>query len=444
MNGHSSSRRGLVWWLFVVIFAMALEDALLGYLGRAVGIGVLARPWLLLAVLSLPVVLLSLRDLRWVRPLYVILFATMLAGLLLGVLSIKVPTTFGPEGLYSFSMSQIIAMTVAFVIGMIAIVKQEDDGRFLAELLVVLAGLHLIVCLLALWRVSPALFPIIDSPYWRAGRAISRPEITTDQTRQVLYLLPGLCVLFINGTLVRTIFGMVVAAGALYVAFKVQSRGGFALLAVAIPLAMLIGLRYRIQRPKLVIPVVILVAGLVVSQVDVILRVAADVLWRVQQLDGTYGGRLASITYLFEKVGDPAFWLPQGYGDFYSRYGAAPHSFPTMFYLMGGLLSLGAYLLLVGIPLWVLGKRVIQRQATGLQRICFFLGLCAFALQLTQPVVTHAIFWVIAGATVGALRSGAVRRETMVGLDAYSALQRGVESINAQRLSRGAHEKSHI
>jgi hypothetical protein len=403
------------------LLAIALEDALLGYLGRAVGLSVLARPWLLLAVLSVPVVLLSLNDLRRIRPLYMILFAAMVVGLLLGLLAIEVPRSFRPEGLYTFDLSDIVAMTVAFAIGVIGVVKQDDDGVFLADLLLVLAVIHLVVCLLALWRINPALFPIVDSPYWRGGRAISRPEITTDQTRQVLYLIPGLCVLFVNGTVLRTIAAILVAAGMTYVTFKVQSRGGVALLAVVIPLAIVIGLRYRVQRPKVAILLLLAGLALVLSQVDLILQFAADVLWRIDQLDSSYGGRLASITYLFEKVVEPAFWLPHGYGDFYSRYGGAPHSFPTMFYLMGGVLSLCAYLLLVGMPLWLLAKRVSQRHGTGLQRICFFLGLTAFALELTQPVITHGIFWVIAGATVGALRSGSWRRESRAGFSHYPA-----------------------
>lgn len=395
--------RSFGWWAITIVFVLAMHDVLVGYLARSFGVAWLARPWLVLSLVLVPLLLLNLRELvrapRWA----LLAMAGLIAGLTVGVFSIQIPGSLVPQGLAKMSLSDIVAMSLAFALGVIWVGRQGADAKWPADVLLGASIVHAAVCLAALSGAAPDAFPIIDSPYWRDGRWVSRPEITTDQTRQVLYFIPALAVVFIRSGVVRLTLALLTAVVAAYVVFQVQSRGGLLIMALFVPMACALGVRYRVQRPMLTAVVAVVLAIGVLTQVDRIAAAAADTLWRFDQLDQGYGGRLVSIAYLFEKVVDPGFWVPRGYSEFLAAYGNAPHSFPTMVFLMGGILSLITYVPLVVLPLWVLGRRVIRRGASGVERLAFFLGSVSLAVQLTQPVIAHEFFWLMLGVTIGAL-----------------------------------------
>ena len=84
-----------------------------------------------------------------------------------------------------------------------------------------------------------------------------------------------------------------------------------------------------------------------------------------------------------------------------------------MVYLNAGLLGLICYLILIIVPLSILFKKIVKRTANEYERIGFFCGSFTFLLSLTQPVINHEIFWLMAGLTAGALSRSHLERKQM-------------------------------
>lgn len=401
---HSDLKRVAIFdWLWGLLLVAGLLDVVIGYFGRALDIPLLVRPWILIVVPFGLIVTLDIKSLLKLKSWAIASFAGFLLSLLVGVLTITTGPHIHTDALWTMGPFDLISITVAFLIGAIFTVRQPPDAEQYADLLLVVAALHAVVCIVALLHLAPDWFPLIDSPYWRDGKPVSRPEITTDQTRQVLYLFFCLAVVFTRNSVPRLLAALLVALAIVFITFKVQSRLTTILFPAQAAAAFLIAVWYRKQSPVFLIVLGVIGLGLCLPFADTILGFAQDVMWRFTQLDGSYGGRARAISYLADKILDPYFWIPQGTRDFYSQFGGAPHSFPTMVYLSGGLLGLVFYAGVVVVPLAILFKRVVLRTADGVDRIAFFCTSYAFVLLMTQPVINHEIFWIFAGMAVGAL-----------------------------------------
>lgn len=389
--------------LWTCLITMVLADSLIGYFGRAIGNSLLSRPWVLIAIPFFFALIMNAKTIFRIKLSMLIVFGGLIASLLIGTETVVIPVIMQNAALYKVNVSDLFTISAAFVIGAMWAIRQPADGRYFADLLLVIATFHTFICVLALARVNPGLFPIIDSPYWRDGTVISRPEITTDQTRQVLYLFICLAVVFTQKSFMRTAVALTVSIAIMFIIAKVQSRWSMVTFPAFFVFALLMGLRYRLVSFKLLFCLFLLALVASIYYMGTIDTILGNVLWRFSKVDSSYGGRFTAITYLFEKVGDPDFWIPQGYSDYFELHGGSPHSFPTMIYLSGGILGLACYSYLIIVPLVILFRRVLNGSADGVQRISFFCASFAFMLLLTQPVITHEIFWALAGFAVGAI-----------------------------------------
>jgi O-antigen ligase len=339
------------------------------------------------------------------KPWLLFTFSGLLLSLMVGLLSIPSSQhgTIGTGVPLHTLPAELITMAVAFMIGSTYVLRGNSNPVLLADLLLALSLIHTSVCLIAVLNLYPTLFPIIDSAYYKDGNAVSRPEITTDQTRQVIYLFVCLCVMFTRRSTFRLALAALTSLGIAIVLAKVQSRWGSIIFLLAIVIALLMGLYYGKTSKTTAIFGLLILLIIGIWKSELIASTFSDLTWRFQQIDSNYGGRSSSILYLFEKLFDPAFWIPRGYSEFYNLYGAAPHSFPTMIYLNAGLFGLLCYAALTLVPLFQLLGLVLARKATAFERIGFFCGSIVFLLLMTQPVITHEIFWLYAGLVAGIL-----------------------------------------
>lgn len=395
----------LLDFVWLAIFVLALSDVVISYFGRNLGIGPMMRPWMYLAPLTALLSLVSISDLRQVRWWLLLAFTVLISSFALGMFIIEMPSFGDRPGFAVVRWVDLVAMSGAFLIGMFAAVRFSSRTQVFSDVLLAVAAFHALVCVLAVIQFAPHLFPVIDSPYYKDGQIVSRPEITTDQTRQVLYLFLSLCGVFIRRSLLRLMVILAVGLAIAFVVVKVQSRWSAVIYAIFFFVAMFMGMHYKKQPWWVMIGVAI--AGVVVTSMNMglVLEFAADLIFRFSAIDASLGGRALAVLHLFEKLPDPNYWVPHGYLEFHNLYGVAPHSFPTMIYLMGGLLALLAFVVLMLYPLCVMGIRVLGRRAGEMERIGFFAGAFAFALLMTQPVITHEIFWLIAGLVAGAVSS---------------------------------------
>lgn len=391
-------------WLWVLVFSMAMLDVVISYFAKSMGLSIFLRPWWLITPLFLIALTFSLNTVLQIRSWLLISFIGLIIFLAIGALVIDTPSQYLQiRGLNKVGLLDLISTSAAFIIGAVISIRHKNNGQFISDLFLIICLLHAIVCLIALLKIYPYFFPVIDKPYWKGGIPISRPEITTDQTRQILYLIPALCTIFISSSKTKLILSLFVAVSVLYIIAKVQSRWSIVIFTFFLFLSLYFGFRNKKQSILTLFLVFIAACILVIYKIDAFINIASNLIWRFGELGSSYGGRLIAIQYLFEKLGDVSYWIPQGYAEFFKKYNGAPHSFPTMIYLNGGLMALIFYIILVVSPLFILFKRIIRKTANAMDLIAFYCGSFAFMLLMTQPVITHEIFWLISGVVVGAV-----------------------------------------
>lgn len=399
----SKNKLSILDWLWACVFTLAFTDVVISYFGQSIN---LPRPWILIIILFSIASFFSFKDFAKIKPWILIASLLLLLSLLIGTVTIDIPASIwlsNNEGLTKVKAADIVTMSAAFFIGLIWTLRQNNNAYIAADILLFVTAGHALISIIALLKLYPSIFPIIDMPYFKNGIMISRPEITTDQTRQSLYLFACLCVVFIRKSYIRLIISLAVSLMVIYIILKVQSRWSAILFAIYILLAYLLSLRYKTQTKSTIILLVLIGVILTVTNLNDIIALAQDIIWRFGEVDSGYGGRLISILYLFDKLADPSYWLPQGYANFYNKYKQAPHSFPTMIYLNAGLVGLICYFIVAVVPIIILFQKVLNNTATGIHKICFFMSSYAFLLLMTQPVITHEIFWLITGLAAGAV-----------------------------------------
>jgi len=394
---------------------MALTDVVISYLGKSLHLPLLTHPWQLIIVPFTVVIFFSLQDVLKIKIWILGCFFGLIISLLIGYFTIHNPAAIMMNNKVAFKIlpTDLITMTTAFLIGSIWILRTNISSKLITDHFLALSAFHALICLLALLKISPSIFPLIDAVYYNNGVPVSRPEITTDQTRQALYLLVSLCVVFTQKSLSRNIISLAILLITIFIITKVQSRMSTIVVSLFTIIAYLMAIRFKVISMKMLFAGLSLVVLVILWKIGAIINFLANLIWRFQQVDDSYGGRAGSIMYLFEKLAEPSYWIPTSYNEFFQQHGAAPHSFHTMVYLNAGLLGLICYLILIIVPLSILFKKILKRTATDYERIGFFCGSFTFLLSLTQPVINHEIFWLMAGLTAGALSRSHLERKQM-------------------------------
>lgn len=379
----------------MLLFGVVLLDSMESYL------------LLHIAHVSFPVnavvpALMLLVALRWgaglfVPPPIVILELIVLIGaFLVGVI-------FGD--IYGWErMLPIGGMVAAFLIGFAAGRWIQDVNAF-ATVLLVVGSIYSVVCIIALLKLIPDYFPIINAYGNRDGETVIRPEVTIDQNFQVFYLFYIGLLLFLPVRWVRTSIICLASLAAAYTLARVYSRSGVLLFGAALAFAWVTPLVYpRFGRRKLIV-LPLLAVLFAAWNFEWIVNVTAQIVYRFTDPEsyGTFYGRVYSAQYLLQHLFNPEFWVPQGDRKFLALTGNIPHFNPTAVYLEGGLLGLLAWFGLVAWPVGVLGVRYLRRGLDAVGILFFGGGLVVFAAQLSLNAPLYDHVWLWAGAATGAL-----------------------------------------
>lgn len=321
----------------------------------------------------------------------------ILAGFLIGVL-------FNAEvGLGK--VFQLATALMAFTVGYMACRWTSDSDKFI-KLFFVVGVLYVVTCVIALLKLYPGIFPIINSIGFRAnGEMLSRPEVTIDQNFQIFYLffIPALFILEFKYVLYLCI--SVLTALSLYVLISLQTRSGVLIqvgvLAIVWIVAPIANKKYG--RYKLVLlPMISLV--LLVVFFDKIVDLSGPLLERSQSKEvNTFEGRIYSATYLFSDILNPLHWFPQGNEEFTKKVGGIPHFNPTAMYLEGGILALIGWILLFMMPLLRMGRLFIKNKLDLLASLIMVCGLASMMAQLSLNAPLYDHVWLWGGAVIGSL-----------------------------------------
>lgn len=391
--------------LWTCLFSLALLDVVVSYFATTFAIPLLTRPWVLITGLFIIAALVDSKALVRLPQIFSFAFLILLFSLFVGTFTAENSKSFFQPNLSSgLTIKSLTTMLVAFLIGAAWAAEARRTAEQIASVLVAVTGIHALVCLLAITGFSADFFPVVDSPYYKDGKLISRPEITTDQTRQVLYLFAGTTALFLSRNAIKILISLFVIVGIAITVAHVQSRWSTVLFSAFLVWIYLAAIYLRRQRYAVIYGSIFLWMVLAAIFHTQLLHAASNLIWRFTEMDSSYGGRLTAVNYLFEKLLDVSYWIPRGDQDFAKTFGALPHSFPTMIYLNGGLFGLVSYLIAIFVPLALLFRDFFRKKITAIGLTALSCGGFSLAMQLTQPVVSHEIFWLMAGLVIGSLR----------------------------------------
>lgn len=380
--------------LVVVAFVLIALDSLMTYIGKQITGTILPVniiiPFLIAAIFVIKGKNYILPDKK-----HMIWLSVAALGLTAGTLTI--PNT-GIGRLF-----EVAGALVAFITGYMFSRWAKDEDQA-AKPLLLIGLLYTAVCVIAVSKLMPQYFPIITKLWAFNGELIERPEVTTDQNFQIFYLIPGIIVFALPFKKIRFILSSLVILGSLYTLAVLQTRSG---LLVAIGLIALITLApiwsRNLGKWKIyLIPAISLVVA--VLFLPKILSLASAIIIRFTETDYSTGlGRLHSFLYLFDKIYNPLWWLPQGNEEFKQLTGNIPHANPTAMFLEGGILALVAWIALVISPLIKLSFLFIKSRLDNTSIMLYFGGLGVFITQLTLNVPLMDQIWLWAGVTNGLL-----------------------------------------
>lgn len=295
-------------------------------------------------------------------------------------------------------------LLAAFLVGHAA-GRSIDCAETLARLFVMVCGAYALVCVVALLKLVPEVLPIINAMGYRDGELILRPEVTIDQNFQIFYLFPIALLFFLPTHWIRTPVIALVTLAAAFVLVRLYTRSGVILLISALAFSWITPLVYpHYGRNKLwLLPLIC--APLAIWQADWIIGVTTEIVFRFTDSDSyrTFYGRVYSAQYLFERVLDADFWIPQGNAEFLRLTGSIPHFNPTALYLEAGLLGLLAWVVLVAWPLARLSWLYVIRGLNSSAIIFLGGGAIVFGAQLSLNAPLYEQVWLWAGAVVGTL-----------------------------------------
>jgi hypothetical protein len=300
-------------------------------------------------------------------------------------------------------VNQALGMFVAYVSGYL-VFRWVDDVDTIGQLLMFVVGAYVCVCLIALLKIAPAYFPL-EIEYWSLnGIPQSRPAVTTNQNFQVFYLFPCALLLALPFRVLRFAIVAALVLGSLYILSQLQTRSGLITFGGGVLLALMSPLWTRdLGRRKLIW---ISVAGIcgALMMAPLIMNQASLVIYRFTNDNYATGlGRLVGFLYLFEHLGDPDWWLPQGSSEIIARTGDFAHSNITSMFLNGGIVGLVGWFVVVVYPIFRLTQFFLRRQLDAAATLVWCALIVVWVTQMTLDVAVQKYVWIWAGAGVGVL-----------------------------------------
>lgn len=307
-----------------------------------------------------------------------------------------------------YRIGEVVLSFVAFFIAFFAF-RWSDHVETYAKVFLYVSLTYVAVCVVALLKILPGVFPVVNAVWSDNGVPVLRPEITTDQNFQIFYLFPIALLLALPFRFVRSGLAILGAIGALFVLAKIQTRSGFLVFCGVALLVLLAPLWTKnLGRGKTVIMPILLTVVLILNH-DVIMQVGDHLIARFTERTGAGLGsqmgqdRLESSLFGMQHLLNPDWWIPRGSQEFINRYGFLPHSTMTAVYLEGGLVGLLVWLIIFVFPLLALGLLLIKRKLDSLATLVLIGGLASLAIQMSLyvPFLKHTWLW--AGAALGTL-----------------------------------------
>lgn len=289
--------------LITVAFVLIALDSLMTYTGRQITGTILPVNMIVPVILAI-VFIIKGKD--YFLPEKNTLGWLILATLGFSVGLITIPDT-GLQRLF-----EVASAMVAFITGYVFIKWSKDENEVVKPLMII-GLLYTTVCVIAVSKILPQYFPMIVKLWAHNGQLIERPEVTTDQNFQIFYLIPGIIIFTLPFQKIRFSLSVYLILGSLYALAILQTRSG---LLIAIGLIFLTTFSpiwaKNLGKWKIyVIPAL----GLFIAVIflPTILNLASSIIIRFTETDYSTGlGRLHSFLYLFEKIYNPLWWLPQG------------------------------------------------------------------------------------------------------------------------------------
>ena len=380
--------------LVVIAFVLIALDSFMTYIGKQITGTILPVNMIVPVLLA---VLLALKGKNYLLPEQKIIMWISIAALGFSVGIITIPNT-GLGRLF-----EIISAIIAFIVGYMFSRWAKDEDQA-AKPLLLIGLLYATVCIIAVSKILPQYFPVIMKLWAHNGDLIERPEVTTDQNFQIFYLIPGMIVFALPFQKIRFSLSVYIILGSLYALAALQTRSGLLIAAGLIFLATISPIWTKtLGKWKLyVIPALGILIGIIL--LPTILNMASGIIIRFTETDYSTGlGRLHSFLYLFEKIYNPLWLLPQGNDEFKALTGNIPHANPTALFLDGGILALVAWFALVVTPLFKLSKLFLQSRLDNLSVMLFIGAIAVFLTQLSLNVPLMDQIWLWAGVTNGLL-----------------------------------------
>ncbi|MCW9014364.1 MAG: hypothetical protein OQL06_11320 [Gammaproteobacteria bacterium] len=380
--------------LATTAFVLITLDSLMVYIGKQIAATILPVNMIVPLILA---ILLVIKGKNYLLP-----DKTNLTWLAIAVLGFT-------SGIFTISelgfprLFEIGSAATAFITGYI-FAKWVKDENEAAKPLMLIGVLYTTVCVIAVSKILPQYFPIIIKLWAHNGQLIERPEVTTDQNFQIFYLIPGIIIFSLPFQKIRFSLAIYILLGSLYALAALQTRSGLLIALGLVFLATISPIWAKtLGKWKLyVIPAL----GLLIAIIFLpsILNLASGIIIRFTETDYSTGlGRLHSFLYLFEKIYNPIWWLPQGNKEFLELTGNIPHANPTAVFLDGGMFALVAWVALTIVPLLKLSKQFMKSKLDNLAVMLFLGAIGAFLAQLSLNVPLMDQVWLWAGITNGIL-----------------------------------------
>ena len=318
------------------------------------------------------------------------------AGLLLGI-------AIAPDlGYWRFF--EIASALVAFYAGYF-LFSNSVTKRAINRWIVILTFPYVVVCALALSRVAPNIFPV-EIALWSDGlNLIERPAITTDQNFQVFYFFPLVFLPWSTTNWRWGVISLLPVVLAFSILAELQTRSGTLVFLGGILLGLMSVrrlakdslLRLSVYGTLLLVGLIFFLDQFFVMFEGIHQRVIGD-----HRAAGTAIGRLNSLLYLFEKLWNPIWWIPQGNEEFQLYHGGnRPHSNFTALFLEGGIMALIGWVTLSVVPLIALFRVYRRKEITTSGLFLLVIGSCVFVLQLSLNLPVMDQVWLWTGAVNG-------------------------------------------
>jgi hypothetical protein len=242
------------------------------------------------------------------------------------------------------------------------------------------------------------------------GAIYYRPAYYIDQNFQLFYwcLIP---LMLLTSRKSLLIVGCIVNAITIIMLLDIQTRSGLALFIIEV--CCITFIRLIRDGPGAGVTLVLIfsiIVGMIIllgtplsfleKKIHVVLLRFADPV-----AGSVVSQRIASHTYLLEKLASPALLIPEGQAIFRDRTGALAHSAPTTVFLDGGLAALVGWSLLVCLPAARAARRLwrwTKEGATGEIAVTVpFITSLATALTLAAPF--QKPLWLLAGIVTASL-----------------------------------------